>query len=144
MTLSLLTLMATTTAGIGAPQFDDGGAFVLKMANVIILGLAIVVLWKNAFGAKRPHETMLGPSPLSVKAHEELVTRREFAEIKARTIAVENQLKEVKDAMHSSELRLIEAGHEREEKLMARIYLLVPEVVRALDRTEQSRRGGRA
>lgn len=135
-------ILASTTAGIGAPQFDESGALVLKMVNVVILCLAIVVLWKNAFGKKAATETLVGPNPLRVQAHEEFITRREFAEIKARTIAVERSISEIKDGMHQTELRLLEAGHEREEKLMARINLLVPEVVRALDRTERTR-GGR-
>ena len=138
----LALMMIASTAGLGAPQFDEGGTFVLKVINVVLIGLAIVVLWKNAF-AKKPAETLIGPSPLSVKAHEELVTRREFAEVKARTIAVEHQLREVKECMHATEIKLLEAGHEREEKLMARINLLVPEVVKALDRTDRSK-GGRA
>ncbi len=134
-------ILASTTSGIGAPQFDEGGTFVLKMANVLILCLAIVVLWRNAFG-KKATETLVGPNPLSVKAHDEFITRREFAEIKARTIAVEAQVREVKESMHQTELRLLQAGNEREGKLMDRINMLVPEVVRALDRTERTR-GGR-
>ncbi len=134
-------ILASTTSGIGAPQFDESGAFALKMVNVLILCLAIVVLWKNAFG-KRSTETLVGPNPLSVKAHDEFITRREFAEIKARTIAVEGQLREVKESMHQTELRLLQAGNERESKIMERINSLVPEVVRALDRTERTR-GGR-
>lgn len=136
----ILTLVATTTAGIGAPQFDEAGTFVLKLANVVILALAVVVLAKSAFGKKSISETTLGPSPLSVRAHEEYITRREFAEIKARTIAVEAQLRQMNDAMHASELRLLAAGNEREAKLSERINHLVPEIVRALDRTEHSPR----
>lgn len=134
-------ILASTTTGIGAPQFDEAGNFVLKLVNALILLLAIVALWKNAFG-KKSSETTIGPTPLSVKAHEEFITRREFAEIKARTIAVEEQLRQMKEAMHSTELRLLEAGHEREEKLMHRINLLVPEVVRAIDRSERPGRRG--
>lgn len=134
-------ILASSTAGIGAPQFDESGAFVLKMVNVVILCLAIVVLWKNAFG-KKPTETLVGPNPLRVQAHEEFITRREFAEIKARTIAVERSITEIKEGMHQTELRLLAAGHEREEKLMHRIDTLVPEVVKAMDRTERMR-GGR-
>lgn len=141
MITTLTMYLAATTTGIGAPQFDEGSTLVLKVANMLLIALAIVVLWKNAF-SKKATETLVGPNPLRVQAHEEFITRREFAEIKARTIAVERSITEIKDGMHQTELRLLQAGHEREEKLMARINLLVPEVVRALERTERTR-GGR-
>jgi hypothetical protein len=143
MNLLLISMLYASTAGIGAPQFDESGAFFLKLANVVALCLAFVVLWKTAFGSKKPVETTVGPVPLSVKAHEEFITRREFAEIKARTIAVEQQLREVKESMHQTELRLLQAGTAREHAIMERINLLVPEVVRALDRTDRSK-GGRS
>jgi hypothetical protein len=135
-----LMIFASTTSGIGAPQFDEGSTLVLKVANMLLIALAIVVLWKNAFG-KRSTETLVGPNPLRVQAHEEFITRREFAEIKARTIAVEREVQAIKQSIHETEVRLLEAGHHREEKLMARIDTLVPELAKALDRTEQRRRG---
>ena len=141
LTLTTAMLMATTTAGIGAPQFDESSTLALKLVNVIVVGLAIIVLWKSAFG-KKTSETTIGPVPLRVQAHEEFITRREFSEVKSRIIAAEKMMDEIKDSLHQTELRLLAAGHEREEKLMGRINTLVPEVVRALDRTERTR-GGR-
>jgi hypothetical protein len=139
--ITMLTMsLAATTTGIGAPQFDESSTLVLKVANMLLIALAIVVLWRNAFG-KKTSETFVSPSPLSVKAHEEFVTMREFKEIKARTIGVEKEVQAIKQSIHDTELRLLEAGHHREEKLMARIDTLVPELAKALDRTEQRRRG---
>ncbi len=140
-TLLIMAPTLATTAGIGAPQFDEGSTLVLKVANIVILALAIVVLWRNAFGKKAPTETLVSPVPLKVQAHEEFVTLREFKEMKARTIQLERGMDDLKAAMHQTEVRLLEAGHEREEKLMNRINTLVPEVVRALDRTERTQRG---
>lgn len=142
LTPTIMTL-ASSTAGIGAPQFHEGGEFLLKLVNVAILVLAVLVLWRNAFG-KKSTETTVSPSPLMVKAHEEYITRREFAEIKARTISVEAQIREIKETMHQTELRLIDAGNDREHKIMERIDKLVPEIAKALDRTDYRKGPGGA
>ncbi len=142
ITMLLNTMLpVATTIGIGAPQFNQESArSLVDWVNIPLMILVIIVLWKSAFGKKVPTETVVSPTPLKVQAHEEYVTSREFREVKARTIALEKAVTDLKDLVHATEMRIQASGHEREEKLMSRINDLVPEIVRAVDRTEINRR----
>lgn len=140
--LPTIMTLAASTAGIGAPQFNETrGESIMEWVNIGVMILVIFALFKNTFGKK---EVSVSPSPISVKEEERFVTMREFKEVKARTIESEKHIVAIRDAIHDVELRLVQAGNEREHKIMERIDALVPEIARAIDRTDNRKGPGGA